>query len=115
MEVELAEDGLPEDDDGGLVVVVIGALLGHLIGAGEGVEEVGILGDVLAEGIQAEGPGGEGDEEGRVGGEGGLPRGGGDPEAAGGGALGNDRRGSRGRRHAPRDGVVGPCSCRSCS
>lgn len=31
MEVELAEDGLPEDGDGGLVVVVIGALLGHLI------------------------------------------------------------------------------------
>jgi hypothetical protein len=33
VEVELAEDGLPEDDDGGLVVVVIGALLGHLIAA----------------------------------------------------------------------------------
>ena len=63
----------------------------------EGVEEVGVLREVVAEGVEAEGPSGEGEEEGRVGGEGSLPRGGGDPEAAGGGALG-DRRCRRGRR-----------------
>lgn len=97
MKVHLAEDGLPKGGDGGLVIVVVGALLGHLVSACEGVEEVGVLGEVVAEGVEAQGPRGEGEEEGRVGGEGGLPRGGGDPEAAGGGALG-DRSHGRGRR-----------------
>jgi hypothetical protein len=31
VEVELAEDGLPKGGDGGLVIVVVGALLGHLV------------------------------------------------------------------------------------
>lgn len=31
MEVELLEDGLPEGGDGGPVVVVVGAVLGHLV------------------------------------------------------------------------------------
>ena len=54
MEVELAEDGFPKGGDGGLVIVVVGALLGHLVGACEGVEEVGVLREVVAEGIEAE-------------------------------------------------------------
>lgn len=99
MEVELAEDGFPKGGDGGLVIVVVGALLGHLVGACEGVEEVGVLREVVAEGVEAEGPRGEGEEEGRVRGEGSLPRGGSDPEAAGGRALGDGRRGRGGRRH----------------
>jgi hypothetical protein len=65
--------------------------------AREGVEEVRVLHDVMAEGVEAQVAGGEGEEEGRVCGEGSLPRGGGDPEAAGRRALGNDR-GGRGRR-----------------
>lgn len=66
--------------------------------AREGVEEVRVLRDVVAEGVESQITGGEGEEEGRVCGEGGLPRGGGDPEAASRRALGNDR-GGRGRRH----------------
>ena len=31
VEVELAQDGLPKGGDGGLVIVVVGALLGHLV------------------------------------------------------------------------------------
>lgn len=34
MEVELAVDGFPKGGDGGLVIVVIGALLGHLVADG---------------------------------------------------------------------------------
>jgi hypothetical protein len=54
------------------------------------VEEVGVLRDVAAEGFEAQVAGGEGEEEGRVSGESGLPRGGGDPEAASGGSLHDD-------------------------
>jgi hypothetical protein len=54
------------------------------------VEEVSVLRYVVAEGVEAQVAGGEREEEGRVGGEGGLPRGDGDPEAAGGGALSDD-------------------------
>jgi hypothetical protein len=31
VKVHLAEDGLPKGGDGGLVIVVVGALLGHLV------------------------------------------------------------------------------------
>ena len=74
--------------------------------AREGVEEVRVLRDVMAEGVEAQVAGGEGEEEGCVRGEGGLPRGGGDPEAAGRRALGNDR-GGRGGRHGG-----SPLACR---
>ena len=74
--------------------------------AREGVEEVRVLRDVMAEGVEAQVAGGEGEEEGCVCGEGGLPRGGGDPEAAGRRALGNDR-GGRGGRHGG-----SPLACR---
>lgn len=66
--------------------------------ASEGVKEVRVLRDVVAEDVEPQVAGGEGEDEGRVRGEGGLPRGGSDPEAAGRRALGDDRGGSGRRR-----------------
>jgi hypothetical protein len=66
--------------------------------ASEGVKEVGVLLDVVAEEVEPQVAGGEGEEEGRVCSEGGLPRGGSDPESAGRRALGDDRSGSGRRR-----------------